>query len=476
MPAGEQISNHAAPNEPPVHRWTSEKVLTTGVEQGWADPTDPREVNFSNRPSCEGLYQLDDEGRPLNRHRTPDMPGDRGNLGKWGPNYAAESLIVTTDNTGKRYILLVRRNDPERTDEEQQWSLPGGMVDAGEHASATAIREVREEVGVDLSQTPFKTLYQMYANDFRNTRNAWIETTGTLHMLHYTPQTRPDGVEISAARWFELPDTLAQLEAQTGKLFASHGEGIKKLLEHLRGFKDGMDEAQQLHGQGRFAEARQKYLEVAGMLPDPLESGRALRGAAAGAGRMGDTVVAMGEAQKAVDIHDEAVRSFPEEAQVSARRERAASRGVLGQIAIAALVQHERFDKLTLLKAQAAAQNGVTHLDQAYEDILTVEAASGTPDQYKINIMSRLALAHSLYGDRAKGRNYARQALALGRRSEAKNNPTSADLPRGYRLRAMARGVPRGLSAVAVSHLATRKPGVRRRAALALAANRRTGI
>jgi hypothetical protein len=38
-------------DETSVRRFTSEVVLTKGVEQGWADPVDPRDVDFSQRPS-----------------------------------------------------------------------------------------------------------------------------------------------------------------------------------------------------------------------------------------------------------------------------------------------------------------------------------------------------------------------------------------------------------------------------------------
>ncbi len=476
MTTPEQFGKHPLQDDYNVTRWTSEKVLTTGVEQGWADPEDWRTIDFSTRPSCEGPYEFDHEGRPLNRHRTPDMPGDRGELGKHGPNYAAESLIVALDNTGKRYILLVRRNDPGRTAEEQQWSLPGGMVDAGEHASAAAIREVREEVGVDLSAIPFRTLYQMYANDYRNTRNSWIETTGTLQILHHTPETQADGIEISATRWFELPDTLEQLEEQTGKLFASHGEGVRLILEELHRFKHLMDEAQQLHGQGKFAEARQQYLKAAEVLPDPLEKGRAIRGAASGAERTGDRGTAIHEARQALDMHDQTVLSYPEYI-IQARRERAASRGVLGKMIIAAVMYQERFSELTPTEARISARDGLAHLDGALEDIIAVEAATGiVPDQYRINLMSRLAVAHSLYGDELKGRNYARQARSLGRQSEDKSNPTSVDFSSSYRVMARARSTARGYTAVAASRLASHGPGLRRQAVLLLAGNKHLGL
>jgi 8-oxo-dGTP pyrophosphatase MutT (NUDIX family) len=43
-------------------------------------------------------------------------------------------------------ILLLHRNTPTRT----QWELPGGKIKPGEAAPAAAIREAKEELGVDV--------------------------------------------------------------------------------------------------------------------------------------------------------------------------------------------------------------------------------------------------------------------------------------------------------------------------------------
>jgi 8-oxo-dGTP diphosphatase len=43
-------------------------------------------------------------------------------------------------------VLLLHRNTAKR----RQWEIPGGKVEPGEDATKTAIREVREEVGIDV--------------------------------------------------------------------------------------------------------------------------------------------------------------------------------------------------------------------------------------------------------------------------------------------------------------------------------------
>lgn len=43
-------------------------------------------------------------------------------------------------------ILLIKRGNPPR---QGQWSLPGGRIEWGETSEAAALRELREETGVD---------------------------------------------------------------------------------------------------------------------------------------------------------------------------------------------------------------------------------------------------------------------------------------------------------------------------------------
>lgn len=47
-------------------------------------------------------------------------------------------------------VLLIRRGKPPR---EGEWSLPGGRVEWGEGTEAAALRELREETGVEAELT-----------------------------------------------------------------------------------------------------------------------------------------------------------------------------------------------------------------------------------------------------------------------------------------------------------------------------------
>lgn len=48
---------------------------------------------------------------------------------------------------GQDRILLLHRNTAKRT----QWEIPGGKIGQGEDAQKTAVREIKEELGVDVA-------------------------------------------------------------------------------------------------------------------------------------------------------------------------------------------------------------------------------------------------------------------------------------------------------------------------------------
>ena len=61
-----------------------------------------------------------------------------------GPDVIAAGAVVTRKGPEGREVLLVHR--PKYDD----WSFPKGKQDPGEHVTATAVREVLEETGVEI--------------------------------------------------------------------------------------------------------------------------------------------------------------------------------------------------------------------------------------------------------------------------------------------------------------------------------------
>ncbi len=67
------------------------------------------------------------------------------------PIPAAGAIIVEDDR-----ILLVKRAHPPRVD---WWCLPAGFMEWGEHPRETAVREVKEETGLDVQLGEFFEVY-----------------------------------------------------------------------------------------------------------------------------------------------------------------------------------------------------------------------------------------------------------------------------------------------------------------------------
>lgn len=100
------------------------------------------------------------------------------------------------------HVLLSRRaRDPFAG----LWEVPGGFVELGEHPADAARREVREEMGLELTVTGLVGLYSVASE-----HSGWLLVicfAGTV-----TGEPSPDPAEVADWRWFppdDIPPVMA---------------------------------------------------------------------------------------------------------------------------------------------------------------------------------------------------------------------------------------------------------------------------
>jgi ADP-ribose pyrophosphatase len=218
------------------------KFDCTKREGGWADPADISAIDFGERTSLCGKLKIGEDRRPQNPMGRTGLQ-NRGLLGKWGPNFAADPLITRQDpsDSTKLQLVVIKRKDTG------EWAFPGGMVDKGEMVSVTVRREFAEEAGnvpEDQRENYQKLLdelfisptvvYQGYVDDPRNTDNSWMETTVMhFHCSQELGQMLPlqAGDDASHVRWLLLDK---EVDVDALQLYADHGRFLKMALESIK--------------------------------------------------------------------------------------------------------------------------------------------------------------------------------------------------------------------------------------------------
>lgn len=108
----------------------------------------------------------------------------------------AVDVIVEVDG---RIVLIERKNPP------YGWALPGGFVDLGEKLEDAAIRELKEETGLDVT---LECLLSVYSDPERDPRSHVVSAVWVGH-AQGSPEGRDDAVRAELFALDALPKTLA---------------------------------------------------------------------------------------------------------------------------------------------------------------------------------------------------------------------------------------------------------------------------
>ncbi len=133
--------------------------------------------------------------------------------------------VLTVDTVvidGDKILLVKRKYEPFKG----KWALPGGRVECGERVEDAALRELKEETGIDAELV---TLLSVYSDPDRDPRGHYV--TVAFIAFPKGEKTPKPSTDAEDARWFKL------IEIPWNDLAFDHSKIIKDalyMLMHLR--------------------------------------------------------------------------------------------------------------------------------------------------------------------------------------------------------------------------------------------------
>jgi 8-oxo-dGTP diphosphatase len=121
--------------------------------------------------------------------------------------------------------------------DENRWQLPKGLVDAGEATEVAAMREAREETGVETELVaPLDKIEYWYYSTNRGGRVRFHKFVYFYLLRYLSGDVRDHDAEVNEARWVEID------EARTMLAFAGERKVIERAREMLAAACDSRQE------------------------------------------------------------------------------------------------------------------------------------------------------------------------------------------------------------------------------------------
>ena len=123
--------------------------------------------------------------------------------------------VAVTNDVGE--ILLIRRSDNDN------WALPGGAVDIGESLAQAAVRETREESGIDCEVTGLAGIYTDPGHVMLYTSNGEVRQEFSIVLTAHATGGQPTpSSETSEVRWVPLGEVASYQMDPSMRLRVQH--------------------------------------------------------------------------------------------------------------------------------------------------------------------------------------------------------------------------------------------------------------
>jgi 8-oxo-dGTP diphosphatase len=113
------------------------------------------------------------------------------------PRLAVDVII---DRGAGLIVLIKRKNEPQ-----DHWALPGGFVDVGESIEEAALREAKEETGLDVELI---RQFHVYSEPSRDPRGHTVSVV-FIARAKEDPQADSDAAECGLYHEMNIPDLIA---------------------------------------------------------------------------------------------------------------------------------------------------------------------------------------------------------------------------------------------------------------------------
>jgi len=135
--------------------------------------------------------------------------------------------VVFRRRAGRTHVALIS------VGERRRWQLPKGLVGAGEPVERAALREVREETGLEAEVlAPLETVEYWYVSTERGARVRFHKFVHFFLLRHAGGRVSDHDHEVNEARWFEID------EARDALAFANEKRVVERAREMIEQYRE----------------------------------------------------------------------------------------------------------------------------------------------------------------------------------------------------------------------------------------------